>query len=310
MSTTPNLHLPLMEPSQAQPEVVYNAAMEILDAGGPGGGGSLEVEQSGASPGVLSVTKIIFSGPAVSVAAGPSTGDVVVTIDTVSGAGGSVDYPGTVADLAYWFKSDEPLLSSGYLFDVLPNFAPWNPGQVAPLVSGTGGSRSGTPLNSKGVTTFPANSKYVLNAGPILNKITAFFVYKPASVTTNCTFINGTSANCLGYYTDTNGKQSLVATGVAVIGVSSTALTNSTWVQGNVTYNSSTGAFAFRLNRATDGSGTNVQAVSAASSGLGSDSSGASPLNGDLAELIIYKRVLSGTEITNVENYLNVKWGV
>lgn len=127
MSVTPNRHLPLMEPSQSQPEVVYNEAMEILDVGGDGS--ALEVETSGASPGVrdvskikfvgaavteesggvaivtidatsgggggspltvdalTNVTKITFTGPAVSVAAGV-TGEAVVTIDTVSGGGG------------------------------------------------------------------------------------------------------------------------------------------------------------------------------------------------------------------------------
>lgn len=89
MSVTPNRHLPLMESSQAQPEVVYNAAMVILDDTTSGGGGSpLQVELQGSSPGVENVTKIIFDGPAASVAAGGNPGEVVVTIDTVSGGGG------------------------------------------------------------------------------------------------------------------------------------------------------------------------------------------------------------------------------
>ena len=40
MSDTPNLGLPLMEPSQNQPHVIYNEAMEILDGLPFGGGGS------------------------------------------------------------------------------------------------------------------------------------------------------------------------------------------------------------------------------------------------------------------------------
>lgn len=126
MSNTPKLGLPLMESSQSQPEVVYNEACEILD----NLGASLEVEQSGDSPGVTQVTKlkflgasvteesagvavvtvdatsgsgspltvdaltnitkITFDGPAVSVAAG-TTGEAVVTIDTISGGSGGGD---------------------------------------------------------------------------------------------------------------------------------------------------------------------------------------------------------------------------
>lgn len=80
MSTTPNRHLPLMEPSQAQPEVPYNAAMEILDVAE-----SLEVEQSGDSPGVRGVTKIKFLGSTVTDEGG---GSVLVTADATSGGGG------------------------------------------------------------------------------------------------------------------------------------------------------------------------------------------------------------------------------
>lgn len=80
MSITPNRGLPLMESSQAQPEVVYNAAMEILDVAE-----TLEVEQSGDSPGVLAVTKIKFVGATVSGSAGVAT----VTVDPTSGGGGS-----------------------------------------------------------------------------------------------------------------------------------------------------------------------------------------------------------------------------
>lgn len=119
---TPKKQLPLMESSQAQPEVIYNEAMRILDDDA----GGLEVEQDGASPGATGVAKIkfigatvveetggvavvtidgasgsgsltvdtltaidkiTFSGPAVSVAPG-ATGEAIVTIDTVSGGGG------------------------------------------------------------------------------------------------------------------------------------------------------------------------------------------------------------------------------
>lgn len=95
MSVTPNRGLPLMEPSQAQPEVVYNAAMDILDMGGSGT--SLEVETSGASPGVLDVAKIKFIGATVTEESG---GVAVVTVDpSTGGGGGSLELTDGVHDL-------------------------------------------------------------------------------------------------------------------------------------------------------------------------------------------------------------------
>lgn len=88
MTATPNLGIEYMESSQSQPEIIFNEAMNKIDAavGDPTSGGSpLEVELQGSSPGVENVTKIIFDGPAASVAAGANPGEVVVTIDTVSG---------------------------------------------------------------------------------------------------------------------------------------------------------------------------------------------------------------------------------
>lgn len=76
---TPNRGIPLMESSQSQPEVVFNAAMHILD-----GDTSLEVEQDGDSPGVTGVTKIKFVGATVS----GSGHEATVTIDATSGGGG------------------------------------------------------------------------------------------------------------------------------------------------------------------------------------------------------------------------------
>lgn len=80
MSVTPNRGLPLMEPSQSQPEAVFNEAMEILDTGT-----TLEVEHSGSSPGVRDVVKMKFVGATVTEESG---GVAVVTVDATSGGGG------------------------------------------------------------------------------------------------------------------------------------------------------------------------------------------------------------------------------
>lgn len=91
MSRTPNRGLLLMEPSQSEPEVVFNDAMEILDVAE-----TLEVEHLGSSPGVRGVTKIKFSGASVTDLGG---GVIEVTIDSVTGGAGSLELTDGTHDL-------------------------------------------------------------------------------------------------------------------------------------------------------------------------------------------------------------------
>lgn len=67
------------------------------------------------------------------------------------------------------------------------------------------------------------------------------------------------------------------------------------------------GAYAFRYNKASLTPGTNVQPI-AASTTIGMNADGTSEfLLGDLAEFIIYNRVLISTEISTVESYITSK---
>lgn len=101
MSETTNLGLPLMEPNQDQPHVVYNEAMEILDVevpgGGGGGGGSLTVVGADDSPPVFvtDVDTLYIEGATVS----EDTGGVARI--TIEGDGGSA-VP-TIIDLGMFF---------------------------------------------------------------------------------------------------------------------------------------------------------------------------------------------------------------
>lgn len=125
-----------------------------------------------------------------------------------------------------------------------------------------------------------------------------------------------TGGSSLSFYlTETSGtaKIGLTKTGVAAIGTATNAWTPGTWFQANATYNGTTGDFAFRQSRAANGSGTGATGAGATSActEIGSDSSSTNFLDGaGMAALIVYNRVLSPTQITNVENYLFAKWGV
>lgn len=108
-----------------------------------------------------------------------------------------------------------------------------------------------------------------------------------------------------------NTIQILQQGSVANIGAS-VATGNQNWNQINATYDSSTGAWALRTNRAADGSGTQIRSITSNFLDLGITESGGSisTLLGQVAEFILYTRVLSSTEITTVETYLNSKYGL
>jgi Flp pilus assembly protein TadG len=95
------------------------------------------------------------------------------------------------------------------------------------------------------------------------------------------------------------------------MGTSTATFAASAWHQANVTYDDSTGAFAFRVDRAADNSGTSVQTITVVGAGVGYNPQlGTGNLNAKIAALIVYGRVLTGPEITSVENYILAKWGV
>lgn len=229
-----------------------------------------------------------------------------------NGSGGSPGVPATIPDLVWWWQGDIAMVSSSYPLQCMYDSGPWtgNDG-VRSVLPGVG--RSATQLNGKNVFTWPGatTGRFSLESGVFLQKGTFFAVTKPFGGATSAFNFAGAS-NCLQYVQDTsNGKQALVQCVVAVIGESTSALAGSTWVQCNATYDSSTGAYAFRKAQAADGSGTNVLGISALTNSFGWNSGNNSEdAKGDMAEFIVYQRVLTPTEIANVEAYLFAKWGV
>jgi hypothetical protein len=231
--------------------------------------------------------------------------------DLEAGGGGGGDVPLTIDDLVYWFASDNLRASSGTAIPVLANFANAYRGFNAVNLGG-GATISATQLNSIDVLSFPATSagRYLLNAGILLSKVTIFVVMRPKNVTTSQVIVNGTT-NSLQFDLSNVGKLQVTKTFVAVVGTATNALAINTWVQANMTYDAASGAWAIRTGSAANGSGTNAQGITVATTAIGYNQQSADQDgNYDLAELIIYNRVLGSTEIDDVEAYLLAKWGV
>lgn len=254
---------------------------------------------------VSSATQVTFSGATVS----GTTPNATVTV-----SGGSTAVPGTIKDLLFWFESDDILGTNGSSLYNLGTRVPWYAGIGATLPNNSNVTVDSTTLNSLPVLSWSASSAgrtaLVGNGYILSNGLTVFAIYKPASFSSSPTLFSG-SSGAFQIRTNTSGVIELAKSNTAIIGTSNTGvLATGTWAQLNATYSSS-GAFAFRVARAAAGSGSNLQSITSASNAIAWDpGNGGQDLNGLLAALIVYGRVLNSTEITNVENYFNTKWGV
>lgn len=240
-----------------------------------------------------------------------------------AGSGVITPVPATVTGLILWYKTD-PIDSAAstpiaFIGNAAPNY--FGTGGVMSVVTSPA-VVSTSQLNSLNTLTLAGAEHYSLIAGssqlgPVLHKSTCFAVVRSTNLTGGggfgrSIFCSG-SNNGLDFHVDTTGHAQLEQAGTASIGVSTTAVSVvNTWSQFNYTYDDSTGNFAFRSSQAANGSGTNLKAISQPLTNLLWFTTGGVNLDwvGDVAEIIIYNRVLNGTEISNVESYLHTKWGV
>lgn len=380
---TPRFQLPYLDPSQSQPEVKINEALNIIDANLPGssdvtsesspggsgtgqtilinrrqtiqrphsrppGGTSAQAPSSAAGPTILIARSMRevrahnrppgqpFVIPVSGVTPGTyNTANITVGADgrVTGAANGTVlaaGAPGLIPDLQLWWESDDILGASGAIINRLRERTPWIGGlagasaSIGALVSIDATLLNGLPVlkwpaaSSAGqfAIPYPVGTNATGSTGIVFNNGGTYFIVAKGGTAAGTQSIMGGATGALSLFlTGVAGtaKISLVKSGAAVIGSSSTAWTVGTAFQANVTYNVTTGAFVFRQGRATAGSGTGTTGAgtSTATSIIGGDGSNSSLLNAcSLGAIIAYNRVLTSTEITNVETYIFNKWGV
>lgn len=144
-------------------------------------------------------------------------------------------------------------------------------------------------------------------------EITEFVVAKEAGTSATAYALNagGNGSFFWGHVAGHAELQFISVWGGTNIG-GGTAAFDTSWHQVNHTFKSSTGAYAFRIDRASDGSGTQTATPNAMFQVLGMvpQFGGIQTFAGQIAEFILYNRVLSGAEITTVETYLHAKYGL
>lgn len=264
------------------------------------------------------VSRILAAGSNVTLT--PVNGQIQIA---ASGGGSSVAAPGLVPDLTLWFASDNILGTAGRFITRLQERTPWIGGVLAtPATTSVVACASvdSNTLNSLPLLksfTASTNAYNLLNPFQLPVGATFFAVIKPnTAVTGALQAIIGGAGSSLALYLNSGASVAscgLVKTGAAVIGASTATWSSGTAFQMNATYIVGTGAYAFRQARAAAGSGTGAaNAGTGNTSFLFSDAAlGTNFLNAhSVAELIVYNRVLTNTEITTIETYLNTKWGV
>lgn len=209
--------------------------------------------------------------------------------------------PSTIPNLIQWFKGD--LLGAGGSYPSFPNSAPGGSSPWA-LSTGSGISVADT-LNSLNVATFNATN-YVLPMGDNLVNGTIFYVLKPVTLGGGV-FLSGVFAGGeLGTYITAGGNFSFAVFSVATPPSSTATIVPGTWYQMNVAFAGASGAYAYRHARAAENSGVQVEVPTTPNESVGTVGGGSV----EIAEMIVYNRTLTPTEIAYIEAYLFAKWGV
>jgi hypothetical protein len=240
-----------------------------------------------------------------------------------SGGGGGFTPPAGVLGALYWFDASQQLLDvpTGTPVPVMQNLIPTfatvsflqQGGATATTVAKQAGLNSLPTLNFAvgggeflGITN-PADGT---SAGYWLAESTSFVVFKAAG-TGDRNLYSGRVGGDLNLIVGgggspgwINGTLKLNAEGVTAIGTSSAVVNENTFYQANVTFDGATGDWAFRIAEAAAGSGNTAASITTATNLMGSS------FVGEVAEMILYTRVLTAPEILEVEAYLNKKWGV
>lgn len=223
--------------------------------------------------------------------------------------------PLSIPNAAYWFDASAQAVAPGSVLTTLPNGVLGRTTLFSVLTGLAGVTQSATLLNGNPVYTWPNSTagNFVTNdAGVTMNASTTFIVMNAANSSSGYGFdiLNSSASGGLEFRYH-NGNLALQQSGGGPIASPSTiTVADGTWFQMNVLFNGPGSTVGYRAHQ-TSGGTFATSYTSGADNSFGYDP--AYPglnFNGGVAELIVYERVLTLSEIIAVEGYLHSKWGV
>lgn len=247
---------------------------------------------------------------------------ILTILSTALGLGtaGAAVIPGTGLSPDLWLKAN-----AGITFDTGSSVTTWADqsgfGHDATQLTGANMATLTTGATPNGGSTinFDGDDFFTLAAGSssLLSQQYTVFVFLAPQTDSwrDRTILGGGSDQSMQYRINGNGTQGVLSQAAAGIGNSNTALPNAssgtTFSSINTAVNYSTGAYSFRLNGSADGSGTATPGTfnfTINNLGTRHDTADWEAFQGKISEVILFKGVLSDTDRSNVETYMNNTW--
>jgi len=186
------------------------------------------------------------------------------------------------------------------------------PGTAAPVIYTAGAV---TTINGKPAVSFTAAStQYLKNTSLSPNPVNTLYqnaVLAANSFSAEWSIAGGHASGLVWAIDHPAGTLDIINPGVTGIANSTNALTAATGAVAEVQYNSTTGAYAFWINRASGGMGSSAQTIGSDYFQLGDYGNAALPFDGFIGEYISYDLVggiPSGSQ-TSIENNQKTYWG-
>lgn len=181
----------------------------------------------------------------------------------------------------------------------------------APIIFQSGATNT---INSQPAVLFIAASSDGLdNASLSANPTNTLFQNAVISANNHTgAMVAGVSSGGLEWRVDaTTGDMELLSAGTAGIATSTSAVSFATGAVVESSYNSSSGAWAFWINRSTAGAGTQTQSLSASALRVGRQISPNESFDGSIGEVILYDLIggISGGARLQIENNQKTYWG-
>ena len=242
---------------------------------------------------------------------------------TTCGAGGFNFNPNNLANCVWWIDASD----ASTTYDTANMNAQITSGSCGRILDKTGGGHDVKAVSSTRPTlsTGLQNGLSGINGGnsgyfdtlqnniawTTNNPMTVFLVSAITVAATNYQLWD-CSGNGLVYRFDSSSKQDLVFPGSADVGDATNAVANNTTTITAATWSNSAGG-AFRKNGAANGTiAASAQPVGTITTFLATAAGTSNFIRSSniFYEMLVYQRILSAGEISQVEGYLNRKWAV